>query len=236
MTLTMNRPALVESDEQRLDAEFRSARWLYHRLLDFEDLHQKELDRAAEAAAPGIVRVGRILARLSRRARRRERTTEGQWSPDPRPGLAERLRSTLAELRAARNADPRWGEACAWADTPADDAPARGGIRRKSGETDEDFAWRSAKRRDRLTRREAYRAELYAGRRIYWGTWNALLRSVDQARKSVLQRRKQGLPAEWRRPRWSDDGTLTADSGFRVVDREGLWWTIEMRLGITDEW
>jgi hypothetical protein len=67
--------------------------------------------------------------------------------------------------------------------------------------------------------------------RIYWGTWNALLRQVDQARASVLARRKQGLPAEWRRPRWDSPLTITADrGGFRVVNRGKPWWTIETRL------
>jgi hypothetical protein len=260
MTLAMQRPALVESDEHRLDAEYRSARWAYHRLLDFEDQHQRVLDAAAEAAAPGIVRVGRILARLARRAKRRERTTEGQWSPSPRPDLAARLKALLPELREKRNADPRWAAACAWADEPIGEPkqlrrrrakdPAK--IKRRKTESDEAFAKRFAlltqdetdehfaeklAKSPRQTRRDVYRADLYKARRIYWGTWNALIRSVDQARQAVLKLRKQGLPAEWRRPRWSDDSSISADGGgFRVVDRSPLWWTIELRLGVTEEW
>lgn len=45
--LTMCRPARVLSCEIRLDAEYRSARWIHHRLLDFEDEHQRVLDAAA---------------------------------------------------------------------------------------------------------------------------------------------------------------------------------------------
>jgi hypothetical protein len=103
-------------------------------------------------------------------------------------------------------------------------------------ETDEHYAAKIAAG-PRQTRREAYRAKLYGDRRIYWGTWNALVRAVDQARKAVLKRRKEGLPAEWRRPRWGNDQSLVADSsGFRVVERGKPWWVIEMRLGLTDEW
>lgn len=235
--LTMSRPARILSSEQRLGAECAAARWTYHRLLDFEDEHQRVLDATAEAIAPSIVRVGRIVSRLARRARWAERATEGSWVPNPRPELAKRLRARLAELRQARNADPRWKEACAWADTPAPDAPPRGGPRRRAGESDAEFAERRAKRRDRLTRREAYRAELYAQRRIYWGTWNALIRSADQARRDVLKRRAQGLPAEMRRPRYRDPVTLAADSGgFRIVERGPLWWVVELRLGTEPEW
>jgi hypothetical protein len=159
----------------------------------------------------------------------------------------------LSALRKQRNADPLWKEACKWADTPAPDAPSRGAARRKPGESDEAFAERTTKRRERLTRREAYRKRLYDSHvadgasetsRVYWGTWNALTRSVDQARASVLKRRKDGLPAEWRRPRWDDPNSVCADAGgFRVVDRGGVrvtsksgaavgnpWWTIETRL------
>ena len=77
--LTLNRPAIIVSDEARLGAEFRAASWAHHRLLDFEDEHQRHLDAVAEDIAPGIVRVGRILARLARRQRRSERSVEGTW-------------------------------------------------------------------------------------------------------------------------------------------------------------
>src|SRR5688572_6604721 len=99
-TLTLCRPARLLSDPVRLDSEYRSARWTHHRLLDFEDEHQQVIDTAAEACAPGILRVGRILAVLARRSKRRERSTEGSWSPDPRPQLAARLKALLADMRA----------------------------------------------------------------------------------------------------------------------------------------
>lgn len=254
--LTIGRPAQVLSCEVRLDGEYRSARWIHHRLLDFEDQHQRVLDAAAEAAAPGIIRVGRILARLARRSKRRERTTEGAWSPDPRPELAARLRALLPPLRAQRDADPRWKTALGWADEQVGDpkqvrrrlAKDPRHVKRRKNETDEAwekrFALLTADESDehytakveqakRQTRRELYRAQIYRERRIYWGTWNALCRSVDQARKDVLARRKQGMPAEWRRPKFRDPVSLAADAGgFRILDREGLWWVIELRLGI----
>lgn len=229
--LCMARPATVLANAAGLDIEFRAARWTYHRLLDIEDEHQVFVDRTAEECAPGIVRCGRLVARLHRRARRRERTTAGRWSPNPRPELLARLTRRLGELREQRNADPDWKEALRWFDLPDDDAPSRGGARRKAGETDEQFAERCANRRDRLTRREARRAALYEQRRVHWSTWNALLRSVDQARAAVLARRKEGLPAEWRRPRWDDPNTITGAPGcWRVVERGSPWWVLELRL------
>lgn len=253
----MSRPAIVAREcVDALGAEMRAARWIYHRLLDFEDQHQTVLDEAAEQAAPRIVRVARIVARLLLRQKRRERSCEGTWSPSPHTEWLAALRGQLTLLRKRRNADPRWKEACSWADTPAEDAPDRGGVRRKASETDDEFAARCAKRRTKLTRREAYRKALYdahvAGAtersRVYWGTWNALLASVDQARKSVLKRRKEGLPAEWRRPRWDDPVTIAADAGgFRILDKGGVkrvakrgaevgdpWWTVETR--VRDGW
>lgn len=309
--LTLSRPAKIDSDEIRLDAEYRSARWIHHRLLDFEDLHQRLLDAAAEASAPRITRVGRILARLSRRAKRRERTTAGSWSPNPHPELAEHLKVLLGELREKRNTDPRWVAACRWADQKAgvaeplleelltalhekiaedprlvtaialDWAGKQAGepkqvrrrrakdprhVKRRKNETDEAWAKRFAlftadetdehfkKKQEEAghTRREMYRNRLYKHRRCYWGTWNALLRSVDQARKDVLARRKQGMPAEWRRPKFRDPSSLAADAGgFRIVDRGesgtrwvrdasgneilaqgSTWWTVEVRIGV----
>lgn len=256
MTLALSRPADLLSDECRLDREYKSAHWVHHRLLDFEDLHQKELDKAANLAAPGVVGVGRILARLARRARRRSRTPEGSWSPDPRPELAAKLKVLLKTLREVRDADPRWQAALGWADEPVGEpkqvrrrrAKDPRHVKRRKNDTDESFAKRFAlltadetddhfaekvAKAKRKTRREAYRAELYARRRIYWGTWNALCKSVDQARKDVLARRKQGMPAEWRRPKFRDPSSLSTDGGgLRVLNREGLWWVLEMRLGV----
>jgi hypothetical protein len=252
-TLAMHRPAVIQSGARQLDEEMRAARWLYHRLLDFEDQHQTILNGAAEMAAPGISRTAALVARLLGRAKRRDRTTAGQWSPNPHPEWLPRLRSSLAELRTRRNKSEIWKAACSWADGVDDDAPDRGGIRRKSGESDEDFAKRSSGRRNKLTRREAYRKALYDAHvaegatersRVYWGTWNFLLKSVDRARKSVLEARKSGMPAEWRRPKRDDRNSIAADAGgFRIVDRGGgtvtaksgatvgnPWWTVEMRL------
>lgn len=235
--LTLNRPAFIESCEQQLDSEFRAARWAHHRLLDFETLHQKVLDDAAELCAPGIGRVGKLVSRLSRNARRREHTTEGQWSPNPHPLWAKALRGKLHELRKQRNSDPRWREALKWADTPGPGAPARGTARQRKGESDADFRERCEKRRNFLTRREQYRSELYAHRTIYWGTWNGLLKAVDKSRATVLERRKQGLAADMRRPKYRDSQSLFADHhGVRIIERGPLWWVIEMRLGLEAEW
>jgi len=253
--LTLNRPALIISDDVRLDAEFRAARWAHHRLLDFEDQHQRHLDEEAERCAPGIVRVGRIIARLSRRAKRMSRATRGSWTPDPRPQLMASLRVRLAEMKTQRDADPRWKAALAWADEPIG-APKKvrrrrakdpSKVKRRKSETDEAFEKRFAlftsdeteehyqkkvAAAPRRTRREEYRAELYTKRRCYWGTWNALLRSVDQARSDVLTQRKKGLPADWQRPRFGDAQSLSAESGgFRIVERGKLWWVIDLRIG-----
>jgi len=258
--LTLSRPALIESDEERLLRECASACWTYHRLLDFEEQHQRVLDEVANTIAPGIVRVGRILARLARRARRAERTTKGQWAPNPRPELAAGLRLRLDSMRAARNADPRWAVALGWADEQVGEpksvrrrrAKPVDKIKRRKTETDEAFAKRLAllsqdesdehyaKKLEvipRDTRRDAYRKELYGQRRIYWGTWNALVRSVDQARKDVIGQRARGMPAEIRRPKFRDPVSLSADAGgFRIVERGSPWWTLELRIGVSDGW
>jgi len=258
--LTLSRPAYLETSEISLSQECSSARWTYHRLLDFEQEHQRVLDAAAETIAPGIVRIGRIVARLARRARRAEHTSAGAWCPNPRPELADRLREKLVELRVQRNADPRWKVALGWADEEVGESKAvrrrraksPDKVKRRKGETDEAFAKRfellthdetdehygeKLTSQPRRTRREAYRTELYATRRIYWGTWNALVRSVDQARKDVLKARKVGMPADLRRPKYRDPVTLAADKGgFRIVERGSVWWTIELRIGVADEW
>lgn len=253
--LVLNRPARLESDPVRLDAEYRSARWLHHRLLDFEDEHQRVMDAAAELAAPGVVRVGRILARLKRRARRAERTTKGAWFPNPHPELAARLKVRLDELRKIRDADQRWKDAKKWdAEQVGDPKKVRrrrakrpDQVQRRKTETEEAFKKRfelltndetEAHYAEKLanpprdSRRDQHRKELYRDRRCYWGTWNALLKRVDAARKAVLKQRKQGMPAEWKRPRWDDSNTIAAEAGgFRVVARSNPWWTIEMRIG-----
>lgn len=249
----MHRPVIIMTAHWKLDQEMRTARWIHHRLLDFEEEHQNVLDVAAEAAAPGINKVACIIARLSRYSKRRERTTKGQWSPNPHETWMPSLRAKLAELKKQRNADPRWSEALKWGDTPGPDAPDRGSIRRKASESDEAFEDRKAKRRVKLTRREQYRKSLYDAHvatdalgpgLIYWGTWNFLLKSVDRARKSVLSQRKIGMPAEWHRPKRDDKNSIAADhGGFRIINRGGgtriarngvtvgnPWWTLEIRI------
>ena len=273
----ISRPAIVARESaDALGAEMRSARWLYHRLLDFEDQHQQILDGVAEECAPGIVRVARILAVLLRRQKRRERSCEGTWSPSPHPAWLASLRVILGELRKLRNADPRWKDACRWADEPTGEAKAprrrrakpASAVKRRKGESEEAYGKRFAllttdeteehfaakcANAPRRTRRETSRQALYDAHvaegatersRVYWGTWNALLASVDQARKSVLSRRKEGMPAEWRRPRWDDPVTIAADvGGFRIIDKGGVtrvakrgaevgdpWWTLETRV------
>jgi len=254
-TLTLCRPARLISSEVRLDQEYRAARWAHHRLLDFEDEHQRHLNQVAEAIVPGIVRVGRMIARLSRRAKRRSRATRGSWTPDPRPQLMTSLRARLVEMKKQRDADPRWKAALAWGDD-AVGAPKKvrrrrakdpSKVKRRKNESDEAWANRFAMLTSdetaehfeakvaaapRRSRREEYRAALYAQRRCYHGTWNALVRSVDQARSDVLRQRRSGLPADWRRPRFGGSQSICADrSGFRVVERGKPWWVVEMRIG-----
>jgi len=226
--------------------------------LDFEDEHQRVLDTVAEQIAPGVVRIGQILARLNGRARRAERSSKGVWCPNPHPDLAERLKARLQELRKVRDADPRWKAATKWPDEEIGEPkqvrrrrakPASKIQRRKSeseeafrkrfelltqDESDEHYAQKLANAR-RDSRRDVHRKKLYAERRIYWGTWNSLCERVDAARQAVLKRRKQGLPAEWRRPRWDQSNTIAAPAaGFRIVEQGPLWWTAEMRLGTGD--
>lgn len=237
--LSMHRPAQILKGQDALDEEMRAARYLHHRLLDFETEHQKVIDAAAEAAAPGIVRVGVLVSRLARRAKRRERTIKGSWSPNPHPAWLAALKRLVLLLKARRNVDPAWKDALKWADTPEPDAPSRGNARRKPGEDDAQFAVRVASRRNTLTRREAWRKRLYDAHvaggatersRVYWGTWNALLASVDQARAMVIEARSAGAAAEWRRPRRDGRSTIAADrGGFRVLERGSPWWTVEIR-------
>lgn len=252
--LTLSRPAILLSDPVELENEYRAARWAHHRLLDFEDQHQAVIDEAAEACAPGILRVGRILHKLARREEWRKRARKGSWYPKPRPKLEEHLKIMLKSLREVRNNDPRWKEALGWADEQVG-APKQvrrrrakdpSKVKRRKGESDEAWAKRFAllttdetdehyakklAKAPRRTRREEYRAQIYAQRRCYWGTWNGLADSVDQARQAVLKRRGMGLPADWRRPRWDSSASLYADQGFRIVERGKLWWIVEIRLG-----
>lgn len=237
-TLAASRPAIIDDGQEALDEEYRSARYLHHRLLDIEDEFQRVIDAAQEECAPGIGRVGRLLARLRNRDKRREKST--RFVPGGHPELRSRLEAIHRDLRAKRNAEPRWKEAMRWADTPGPEAPARGKARRRGSESDEEFARRCSERRGLLTRREQRRHELYAAHvsedaaersRVYWGTWNAIVRSVDQARSAVLDQRKAGLPAEWHRPRWDDQVGICADAGgFRIIATNDPWWTIETRL------
>lgn len=256
----LHRPASIWSDPFLLDQEYKNARWTYHRLLDFEFQHQDLIDKTAEEIAPGILAVGRILARLKKRNKWAERATKSDksWLPKPRPALEEALKERLATLRAKRNKDPRWKKALRWADESDEEAPQKGKARRRRAkdpskivrkkteteeqyharlerltrdETEEEFEVRKAKRNNKMSRREMYRNKLYAERKIYWGTWNALIASVDQSRKDVLKRRKQGLPAEWNRPKWDEPLTLVATAGgFKIINKTNKWWSFQMRL------
>lgn len=224
------RPAQIMSNQTALDAEYRSARWAYHRLLDFEDRHQQQLDAVQEQCAPGMTRIGRILAILRHREERRERSTK--FVPHGHPVLRKTLESKISELRKLRNSDPRWKEALSWANKPGPDSSQKAPARRKKDETDEQFAERAAKPRLR-SRREHYRVtELYPQIRCYSDTWNLLQRSCDQAVASVIKARKEGLAAQWKRPRWDDSNTIINDPGhYRVLERGKLWWTFEVRVG-----
>lgn len=224
----IKRPARLLSGKLELEWELHMTRHTHHRLLDFEDVHQRVLDEVAEIVAPNIVRVGRLFARLMARKWRMERSTG--WSlPLHEPWRIE-LGKRLKSLRLQRNTDPRWKAALKWADTPSENAPQRGNARRRPNETDAEFELRVSQRRTLLTRREAWRAELYAARTIYWGTWNGLIKQVDQARSSVLAQRKEGVPANWHRPRWDKPTTLYADRGGFRVHRENKCWEVEIRL------
>lgn len=245
------RPAKILSDEFDIDREMKSARYIYHRLLDFEDEHQKVLDDAAEQCAPGFNRVSKLVACLQGRQKRAARSTG--WAPNPHPKWLAILRSRLNVLKKQRNKNQRWKAALKWADEPGPNAPDRGKARRRLRESDEDFTKRCASRRNKATRREEYRLKLYtehcskkatARSRIHFGTWNGLLAAADQARKSVIKVRASGLPAQIRRPRWDDDSTIYAgQKGFRIINTGGgtiiskngvtvgnPWWTIEMRI------
>jgi hypothetical protein len=163
-------------------------------------------------------------------------------------------------MRLVRNADPRWANALKWADEPVGEAKAvrrrrakpAEKIQRRKTESEEAFAKRfdllthdeteehyagkmDAAPRD--TRRDVYRKALYGQRRIYWGTWNSLVQSVDQARKDVIGQRARGMPAEIRRPKFRDPVSLSAEKGgFRIVERGNPWWAVELRVGTADEW
>lgn len=222
--IVLHRPVLVD-ETAVLDSEFRAARWVYNRLLDFELEHQAMLD----AISPRLARVGRILARLKRRDRRRERATKGQWLPPEKPELRARLESLREQLRKERNADPRWKEALRW---PNEKVEPRS-TRRKRGESDEDFEKRRAK--NGRSRRDVHALKVYAERRCYWGTYNAQKASVEQALKMVLKERKIGHSAQLRRPMWNDPGRIAAANtngaiGFEVLERNGIWWTMRLRL------
>lgn len=218
----LNRPARLKTTFA-LDSEFRAANWVQNRLLDFEFEHQEILD----AVCPELQRVGKLLARLKRRKRWRERASEGSWAPQDRPELKAYLEDRMKVLKAERNASPRWKTALNW---PRDKAGEKT-IRHKSGETEEAFKVRQMKAF--RTRREVHALEIYRQRRCHWGTFNARKDAVNQAVKKVLSERKKGLHAELRRPRFRDDSTLTiqaSNSGFEILNRQGRVWTMRMRL------
>lgn len=240
-TLTIHRPAKILSGHAELEREMRSAHWVHHRLLDYEDRHQRLLDRVQERVAPGITRVSRLVARLRHRKTRAQRST--QWVPGCHPQLATRLEARLKELRKQRDPHPLWKQALARPRTADKNAPVKQ-CRRKRDESDEAFEARKALGK-RRTRRERYRVEqLYPRAHIFADTWNALQRSVDQAVSKVISERAKGLPAQWRRPLWDHPRTIVADQGhWRIIERGGgtttsksgqtvgnPWWVIETRV------
>lgn len=228
-TRAANRPAYVDkTTTEALNREIAAVRWAHHRLIDIEVGFEAKLQAAAEEIAPGITRIGRIITTLRRRARRRKRQSGG-WSPNPRPELCERLSGRLRELRDKRNVDPQWKKACSWASEAEPDAPyvLR---RRKAGETEESFQARCAAGKQR-SRRDQARVELYEQTRCHANSWCAAVRAVDAARSAVVKQRKAGVASDIHRPRYRDPATVTSDSAWRVVARNGPWWTIEMPVG-----
>lgn len=221
----IKRPAIVEETPE-LDREYRAARWVYNRLLDFEFEHQRRLDEVS----PRLSRVGRLIARLNRRDRWRERASSGTWAPRERAELRAALIELRDQLRKDRNANPRWKEVLNWPREKAGEKKCR----RKRGESDEDFEVRKAKAF--RSRREMHVLEVYADSRCNWATFNAQKASVDQALKMVLKVRKAGMPAQLRRPKRQDPGRITAarngqQIGFEVLDQDKHpWWTMRLRL------
>jgi hypothetical protein len=269
------RPAYIDFDtdpttEARLNAEFRAARFLYHRLLDFEDQHQAILDTAAEVCAPGILEVGRIVARINARYQRKEKMGRVYSAKNPVTRMFERTLDVLEEKKAflvtVRNADPRWKEAMGWRKERLEDASTKGAARRQKAkaaarvrqkkdesdevfavrfaretrdETEEEFQQRVTKRASLRTREEEYHQQLYdkycavekCTPILQYDTWNALKKSLQQARSAVLKQRRLGLPAKWRRPKW--DGSVSICSvkeRIRIVSRGKPWWVIQMKL------
>lgn len=236
----IHRPVRILSDTHVLDREFRAARWIYHRLLDFELEHQAMLD----AAFPRLTRVGKLLGRLKRRDRWRERVTGG-WAPKERPELRKALEELRVELRKERNADPRWKELLGW---PRDKVGEKR-VRRQKDESDEKFEERRAKAY--RSRREQHAINVYAQRRCHWDAYNAQKKFVDQAVKTVLKVRREGRSARLRRPKWSDPGQIQVMPRSFEWDRQSLtmhvrlhqgWATFKLRQntggvkGLMDEW
>lgn len=208
----IKREVVASNAPVELDREFAAARWVYNQLLDFELEHQQIMDQCA----PDLARVGHLIARLNKRDRWSERATGG-WTPKPRPTLRAHLESLRDTLRNARNASPEWKAAKQWSNVVV--APKT--CRRKAGESDEQFASRSTKDGRGRTRREARAIEVYKERRCHWASFNAMKASVDQAVKSVIRCRAEGMPADLRRLSWRDRGRISAQAsqgGFRIVD------------------
>lgn len=236
----MCRPAFVMSvdDEIELDREFKAANWVHHRLLDFEDEHQKLIDAAAEAAAPRIIQIGRIVSKLRRRVKRKRHSTG--WSPPLHEAWHDKLSSRLRALRVHRDQSPEYRAALKW-DRESDPEATVKATRRKTTESDEQFEARKAAGK-RRSRREAYRTEqVYPERRCHWSTFNDRCKSVDQARSDVIHQRAMGLSSDWHRPRFGQSQTLHFEpKSWRVVEQEAKvprrkhgneshdWWIIEL--------
>lgn len=219
----INRRVHIRLAPHELEQEFRAAHWIHNRLLDFEFEHQAVMDKVA----PRLTRVCKLLGKLRYQDRRRERTPEGTWAPRERPELKERLEALRAMLKQERDENPAWKAAKGW---PLDKVGGAKQARRKPNESDEAF---SARAQGALrSRREQYRVDLYRERRCHWSTWNAVVASVDQAVAMVIKTRTAGQPAELRRPRFRDGGSITlAPGSFKVKFRpDGKCIDLEVRV------
>lgn len=230
----LNRPALVESSVE-LDAEFRSARWVRHRLIDFEREHEDVINSARYEIAPELRKLERIAGVLGKRAKRAKHDTQ------PVNGLHPKwLDSVVARIKDTRKkvkSDPRYKTALKWRDEEVGQVKK---IRRTVHDTDESMAAKAGRRK---TRYDEHRDAVYADRRCFHGTFMAQVRAVQSSRRSVLKARVSGKPARISRRIESEQlssqsckaDALVAD-GFRVVERAPLWWTMKLRVGREQNW
>lgn len=248
MIKVLNRPAIIDKSNN-LDTEFDSVRWVYNRLLDFEYQHQAVLDTAAEQAAPNIIRVGTLISRLNARKRRTERSNDKTLGHHP--GILKTLKDRLVTLRKERDKSDLWKSAKKWDQEPATQdelelfSISEKKVRRQASETEEKFLERQSKIQLR-SRREFHELKLYKDIRCHYDSFTAAKNSIQQAKKKILQIRKEGRSAKFNRPRWSDRQSLTWQvsggeknqkkvldgyvAGISIV-RDNLWWSITVPIG-----